>query len=704
MSISSLQNFTDCRDKSREACLMKGSRSHCDRDSAFGDDDYLRASESMFPSPVVAGTKRDANELRDDDPKSIQTAGLSSEEYPLDPQLCCNRCPENCPEAIDVRPTKRKASADKVGEFHHPTTTQSHQATEPDCPFPDDSFEKFCQECNLEPSSHSDCSVPCPANDCVQDDVCFDPRCTQKNAHCTDNCVDPDCTKVASPDQPCFCQKCNAAPCPLGDPNNECHFAHTAPTPVGTIYCYDDAPCHFQEGLHSHQGSLASFETYPCFSQTHDYHPADDVTTTTSSAPTPALSHSNYTSLESAFTTEHSPVPGKTAFSPHCFLNVAGDHCHIDNSCCHGPRRACGDAPSASQLQLDLWDASVAQGNGLATNFMNFGFNPSLPTSPISVDRSSIHTTNPFSLGDPMLGFNDHSWMLTDSAFPNVYQPASSFGTMNKLDFLASAVQNDILRPNTTISSGSSTILGAATTATGDGQTCVCKWQHGPGMLCLALFDTPEALHKHIKTMHVDNCTHCFCQWEGCDVSTKDFKQRSKLSRHLLGHAGYRPYACSYDGCDKTFATNQAKDNHERTHTGERPYVCDRCGYTTTTHTQLQTHISALHEGKKPHKCRFCEFTCADSSNLSKHERTHQTLRPYRCPQENCTFKPDCRWENLKRHLRRSGHCPQLLVETSDEYKLYRESVRREIDDWHKRNEDGGLGRAGRRKGGRTAR
>ena len=81
-----------------------------------------------------------------------------------------------------------------------------------------------------------------------------------------------------------------------------------------------------------------------------------------------------------------------------------------------------------------------------------------------------------------------------------------------------------------------------------------------------------------------------------------------------------------------------------------------------------------------------------------------QTLRPYRCPQENCTFKPDCRWENLKRHLRRSGHCPQLLVETSDEYKLYRESVRREIDDWHKRNEDGGLGRAGRRKGGRTAR
>jgi hypothetical protein len=153
---------------------------------------------------------------------------------------------------------------------------------------------------------------------------------------------------------------------------------------------------------------------------------------------------------------------------------------------------------------------------------------------------------------------------------------------------------------------------------------CVCKWQHAPGLLCHAVFPTASALHKHVKTAHVDNCASCFCQWEGCDASSKDFKQRSKLSRHLLGHAGYRPYACSYAGCDKTFATNQAKDNHERTHTGERPYVCDRCGYTTTTHTQLQTHISALHEGKKPHKCRFCDFTCADSSNLSKHERTHQ--------------------------------------------------------------------------------
>ncbi|KAF1943240.1 hypothetical protein EJ02DRAFT_502274 [Clathrospora elynae] len=644
--------------------------SGCDHDSAFGDDECLWAPGSMFPTQALAGKKRVA-----DKPE------CSNDGY-IDP--CCT---QTCPEACNVRPSKRRA----VGEDH--ATTDSHPNIEADCQFPDDCFEKFCQECNLDPYCPPECALPCPGDHCPEDGACFDPQCDQKNQHCTDGCIDPECTKAACPEQPCLCQKCDTQPCPLGDPNNECHLAHSAPSPVGTVYCYDNAPCHFQEGLHEHDNTLASFEIYPCFSQTHGYTIADDVTTAASSAQTPALSHSNYTSLESAFTNEPSPASGQTQFPPDCLLDISGDHCHIDNSCCHGTNRACGEAPSATQQQQDLWNSSTASGDGLAGSFMNFGFH-SMATRPMSADRNSM-TSNPFSLDHSMLGFNDQAWMLTDSSFSNTFQ-TDLFGA-NKLDYLAAAVQNDILRPNTTTPVDSGSTHGARLSHS---QACICKWKHAPGVLCLALFDTPSALHAHIKSAHVDACTHCLCQWEGCEASSKDFKQRSKLSRHLLGHAGHRPYACGYEGCDKTFATNQAKDNHERTHTGERPYVCDRCGYTTTTHTQLQTHISALHDGKKPHKCRFCDFTCADSSNLSKHERTHQTLRPYRCPHPNCTFKPDCRWENLKRHLRRSGHCSQLLVESSEEYKAYREGVRREIDDWHRRNEDGGVGgKPGKRKG-----
>ncbi|KAG9205881.1 zinc-finger protein [Epicoccum nigrum] len=466
--------------------------------------------DSMFTSIAapLAGSKRDAAVLSGDEasPQSqspTQATGAGQREYlaeHVNPQvLCCSNCPE-------VRPSKRRASAHKVGEFHSLAAAELQPPIGTDQQFPDDCFEKFCQECNFDAACPPGCDLVCPGDD-------------------------------------------------------------------------------------------------------------------------------------------------------------------------------------------------VSQGNGLSNGFMNFGLN-SHPTSPMTMSGMSNGSIYNSHLDSSMMGFNN-TWMLPDSSFGNNFSSAGA----SKLDFLASAIQQEIMNPLNSLTSTPSTDTNSITNTSRDNSTpsgdstCICKWQHAPGLLCLAVFTTASALHKHIKTAHVDNCASCFCQWEGCDASAKDFKQRSKLSRHLLGHAGYRPYACSYAGCDKTFATNQAKDNHERTHTGERPYVCDRCGYTTTTHTQLQTHISALHEGKKPHKCRFCDFTCADSSNLSKHERTHQTLRPYRCPYANCTFKPDCRWENLKRHLRRSGHCPELLVETSEEYKTYRESVRREIDEWHRRNGDEGVGKMSRRKG-----
>ncbi|KAJ4332136.1 zinc-finger protein [Didymella glomerata] len=532
--------------------------------------------DSMFTSLAapLAGSKRDAATL----------SGTGQREYPaehVNPQvLCCSHCPE-------VRPSKRRASAHKVGEFHK-LTAESHPPIGTDQHFPDDCFEQFCQD---------------------------------------------------------------------WDPNNDCHFAHSAPTGTGTIFCYDNAPCHFQEQYPSHTGPLAHYETYPCFSSAHTHLNGDTTSTHASTAPTPLLSPSNYTSLESAFTSESSPVPGQAAFANNCFLNISGDHCHIDNSCCHGPSRACGDHPSASQHNIDLWNASIAQGNGLSNGFVNFGLH-SQPTSPVTMGGMANGTMFNNQFDNSMMGFSSSSstsWMLPDSTFDSF---SHGMGT-SKLDFLASAIQQEIMNPmnslTTTPSIDTTSILDPPTNTTtpvGDA-ACVCKWQHAPGLLCHAVFLTASALHKHIKTAHVDNCASCFCQWEGCDASAKDFKQRSKLSRHLLGHAGYRPYACSYVGCDKTFATNQAKDNHERTHTGERP----------------------------------------------KHERTHQTLRPYRCPHSNCTFKPDCRWENLKRHLRRSGHCPELLVEASEEYKTYRESVRREIDEWHRRNGDEGGAKMSRRKG-----
>jgi hypothetical protein len=420
-----------------------------DHDSAFGDDDFLH----MFTTPVLAGTKRDARALT-----AEESASLGPDEYPNESVLCCDHCPEPCPEErAVVRPSKRRASPQEVGVFH---SAEVHPI-DADCQFPEDCFEKFCQDCP------QDCVVPCAADaECNTPDPCCDPHCDTNEPECADGCVDPDCTKLSCPDETCFCQNCDVQPCPLGDPTNDCHFAHTGPTTTGTIYCFDNAPCHFQEGFHDHSNNLSSFETYPCFSSTHGYMHSADTATQASSAPTPVLSHSNYTSLESAFTNESSPGPSSFA---NCFLGVSADHCHIDNSCCHGSKRACGDCPSGSPGQLELWNSSLAQGNGLANNFMNFG---------LSSDHNSPLTATPYSnnLDNSMMGFNgfiDSSWMFNDPSMATTF--SQSVIGVNKLDFLACAVQQDLLM-STAATAESSTLNEQNAGEELSDEQHVCRW------------------------------------------------------------------------------------------------------------------------------------------------------------------------------------------------------------------------------------
>lgn len=453
-----------------------------DRDSAFGGDDlFWSLTDSMFSSlQPLAGTKRAADSVDDDAQIQIQSTqpgkpGESSQQYSaglIDPRaLCCTNCPEICPEAYN-RPSKRCASAVKVGEYHNLPAVEAHSSMD-ECQFPDDCFEKFCQDCNLEGSESCTpkCASPCSGPDCPEDNTCFDPHCAQKSPECTDGCTDPECTKLACPDQPCFCQKCDAQPCPLGDPSNECHFAHSAPTPVGTIYCYDNAPCHFQEGHHGHDNGLIAFETYPCFSENHGFTIADHLTTSASTAPTPVLSHSNYTSLESAFASEASPAPTQGNFS-NCHLNISTEHCHIDNSCCHGPKRACGEFPSAPQQDLDFWNNSIAEGNGLANNFMNFGFSGSDPMSPLSATpRGSMSSSNPLNIDSSMLHYGGQPWMLSNMSFPDAFGP--SHGNATKLDFLVNAAQTNMLASG---SVATNTESSTQETGTPESPSHICKW------------------------------------------------------------------------------------------------------------------------------------------------------------------------------------------------------------------------------------
>ncbi|KAF2264467.1 hypothetical protein CC78DRAFT_226717 [Lojkania enalia] len=688
-------------------------------DSAFGDDG-LPWFDPMLPSMSTSpprGTKRDADDLDDSQPAAPGTGRNVNRRNEAEVTASRTTAYSSTHQILPFRQVmagqpsfKRRASTASVAQLQMPpaTVNPSSDLYLSSRPFPKAPGKTTSQTV----SKLTNSSVfPCPSSDdeCSQDNRCDNPDCVQEQYQ--EDCGE--CAQLSYPAEPCYEKSCREAPCPKGE---ACYKTGIQPTPGGTILSYGDAPYHFQGAI--------SHSTVPMFNDLQ-YDPRQNpqgypVTSQASNTATPALSPGDITSLDS-FSHQSSPLPPSSS-NQQCVFNIPWAHCHRNKlECCHDPSLPHESYRPIFNGDFNSLNVSYWLGEQTEDHQMNFAF-PAF---------------NAGGFPNSMLESSDSSWMLPDHELPSNFQ-TSGFGSDNKiaeselpsnfhttelgpdhkLNFLALAAHDPVLKEEYNFADslfadepGTSSLLDdrPATSMSGSPpEVCVCKWEIGPDILCGEVFDNPEELHKHIKSAHVSNCTRCNCQWEDCEARDKDFKQRSKLTRHMLGHAGYRPYACSFEGCSKTFATNQAKDNHERTHTGVRPYQCTHCGYTTTTHTQLQTHISALHEKQKPHKCRFCEFTCADSSNLSKHERTHQvhlsiqtfdipililkqTLRPYRCPHPGCTFKPDCRWENLKRHLRRSGHCPKILNEDSTEHKDYRENARREAEEWQKRHDTGAI-------------
>ncbi|KAF2197909.1 hypothetical protein GQ43DRAFT_402057 [Delitschia confertaspora ATCC 74209] len=662
-------------------------------------------------STVLAGSKRghSDNTLSHTSGSSLFFHNEHQAEH-IDPSaLHCNTCQgqPNYHIMADVRPAKRMASASKVAEYHNVLGGDTHSSKNTDSQPSsnggiDDCFLQFCnQDCDFSTTCTGSCH-PCSGNaECPKDEACYDPECDQDP--CFTGCDDPECTKASCPSIPCCCQKCCAEACSLVN-TNECHMAHSASVGSGTV-CYGDVPCHIQDSSHfSHQTSFAHGMRagLPCSDLVDAASALCSVATQPSIAAAAAVLSLSQNPYMGNYSNQSTPTTGSQGDRGY-YANISFDNCHVDQSCCHLSLPTCQQCPPGPHDSFNSWNPNMMQSNA-SSNLQSFpsadfgvqqqhSYVGSLPSA-----NSALYNTIPSNTH----GFHAPSWMSGNTRSYESLPPTFDYSTLDDTPQLkhshsipnAASARTSLLKnePSDTDSGINTRPASKQPTPnisdSGDAKPNICKWQIQDNVPCDLTFPTAEALHNHIKASHVDNCTSCVCLWENCEASGKDFKQRSKLSRHLLLHARYRPYACSFPDCTKTFATNQAKHNHERTHTGEKPYVCRTCGYTTTTHTQLQTHISALHTHSKPHKCRFCPFTCADSSNLSKHERTHQTLRPYKCPHPGCTFKPDCRWENLKRHFKRSGHCPELL-EDGELGKAFRERVRKEVEEWTRRNEVG---------------
>ncbi|XP_044730517.1 probable serine/threonine-protein kinase nek3 isoform X2 [Chrysoperla carnea] len=91
-----------------------------------------------------------------------------------------------------------------------------------------------------------------------------------------------------------------------------------------------------------------------------------------------------------------------------------------------------------------------------------------------------------------------------------------------------------------------------------------CQWSE-----CHAKFETSGALLEHLQIAHVISQAakeNFVCLWVGCKVHGRTSCSRSWLERHVLSHAGNKPYRCIVDGCGCRFNSQTALERHVNSH------------------------------------------------------------------------------------------------------------------------------------------
>ena len=138
---------------------------------------------------------------------------------------------------------------------------------------------------------------------------------------------------------------------------------------------------------------------------------------------------------------------------------------------------------------------------------------------------------------------------------------------------------------------------------------------------------TKHKLHHHIQSMHVEkpnfSCGKCTCQ----------FRNRSSMDKHTLGHQEPMSYSCTY--CQKPFKMKRPPIQHEQSmHMEKQNYPCEKSSRQFRNGSNLDKHMLG-HQEPMSYTCTYCQKLCKIKQPLMEHVQSiHVKKHKFSC--EEC--------------------------------------------------------------------